>query len=60
MALRVSISSDYKTLLENAKERWKNVWKNLYQEGKKYALLLEDGHLFYWRNLSFLKGTRKR
>ena len=45
VALRVSTSCDYKTLLESAKERWKNFWKNLYQEEKEYNLLLEDGQV---------------
>ena len=54
MDLRVSASSDYKTLLENAKERWKNFWKNLYQEGKEYALLLEDG-----QSAMFLPGSNQ-
>ena len=54
VALRVSTSSDYKTLLENAKERWKNFWKNLFQEGKEYALLLEDG-----QSAMFLPGSNQ-
>ena len=54
VALRVSTSSDYKTLLENAKERWKNFWKNLFREGKEYALLLEDG-----QSAMFLPGSNQ-
>ena len=62
--LRVSTSSDYKTILENAEERWKSYWKNLYQEGKEYALLYEDGQLLCFcldliRKLSVLKGTKR-
>ena len=54
VALRVSTSSDYKTILENAEERWKNYWKNLCQEGKEYALLYEDGQI-----AMFLPGTNQ-
>ena len=52
--LRVSTSSDYKTILENAEERWKSYWKNLYQEGKEYALLYEDGQI-----AMFLPGSNQ-
>ena len=54
VALRVSTSSDYITLLENAKERWRNFWRNLYQEGKEYVLLLEDGQI-----ATFLPGSNQ-
>ena len=54
VALRVSTSSDYKTILENAEERWKNYWKNLYQEGKEHALLYEDGQI-----AMFLPGSNQ-
>ena len=39
-------------------------WKNLFQEGKEYALLLEDGQSAMFLPGSnqepFLEGTRKR
>ena len=65
VALRVSTSSDYKTILKNAEERWKNFWKNLYQEGKEYILLYEDGQIAMFlpgsnQEAFNLKGTKKK
>ena len=54
VVLRVSTLSDYKTILKNAEERWKNFWKNLYQEGKEYVLLYSDGQI-----AMFLPGSNQ-
>lgn len=52
VALRVSASANYETLLKNAMEKWKNFWRNLFHEEKKYTLLLEDG-----QEAKFLPGS---
>lgn len=54
LALRVPKSSNYKTLLEKAVDKWKNFHNNLYEEGKEYTILLQDG-----QEAIFLPGSRK-
>ena len=43
LALRVSPTVSYYSLLEFAKEEWKNFHSNLYQPSETYVLLYEDG-----------------
>ncbi|KAK3727626.1 hypothetical protein QZH41_017657 [Actinostola sp. cb2023] len=55
MPIRVPSCSNYKTLLEKATLKWKDFHSNLYEEGKDYALLLEDG-----QEAQFLPGSNMK
>ena len=42
LALRVQRNSNYRTILDAALARWKNLQSNLYEDEKEYTILLED------------------
>ena len=48
LPLRVQPSVDYFTLLQQAKEKWKNFNSNIYDEYQVYHLLYEDGSHAIW------------
>lgn len=53
LALKVLVSAPYVTLRENAVEKWKAYYSNLYLE-EDYVLLLENG-----KEAMFLPGSHK-
>jgi len=54
VALRVSKSAPYHTLLEKANERWKDYYPNFYSEEEQYVLLLDN-----CKEALFLPGSSK-
>ena len=54
LSIRVNRQSNYKSLLDSAKTKWKDYHSDLYEDGMEYNLLLEDG-----QEAIFLPGSRK-
>ena len=55
LPLRVLPTVDYVTLLQQAKEKWRNFNSNIYDENQVYHLLYEDGSHAIW-----VPGTERK